>query len=75
MCLDCIMEFFSVLIELHDALWFFCHPEFIKFIRQITWKRETSRIKKMLFFYLSGRSVYILKREVISSHSIADESA
>lgn len=37
--LDYVVELFPVLIELHDAFWFFCHPEFIKFICQITLKR------------------------------------
>lgn len=38
MNLDDVVELFSVLIELHDALWFFGHPELVKFIRQITWR-------------------------------------
>lgn len=33
--LDFVMELFSVLVKLHDAFWFFSHPEFIKFIRQV----------------------------------------
>lgn len=36
MSLDSVMELFSVLVELHDAFWFLRHPEFIKFICQIT---------------------------------------
>lgn len=33
--LDFFMEFFSVLVKLHDAFRFFSHPEFIKLIRQV----------------------------------------
>lgn len=33
MSLDDVVELFSVLIELHDALWFLSHPELVKFIR------------------------------------------
>lgn len=33
--LDFFMELFSVLVKLHDAFWFFSHPEFIELIRQI----------------------------------------
>lgn len=33
--LDFIVELFPVLVEMHDALWFFSQPEFIKLVRQI----------------------------------------
>lgn len=36
MSLDDVVELFSVLIEVHDALRFFSHPELVKLIRQIT---------------------------------------
>lgn len=40
MSFDFVVEFFSVLVELHDALWFFSNPELIELIRQITCRRE-----------------------------------
>lgn len=47
--LDYAVELFPVLIELHDAFRFFGHPEFIKFICQITWKRWYSEISLLRF--------------------------
>lgn len=45
MRLDDVVELFSVLIELHDALRFFSHPELVKFISQITWKSSNWKCK------------------------------
>lgn len=40
MRLDHVMEFLSVLIKMHDALWLLGDPEFIKFKRQVTCVRR-----------------------------------
>lgn len=52
MSLDNVVELFSVLIELHDALWFFSHPELVKFIRQITWTSSNWKGEFFFFFFL-----------------------
>lgn len=56
MCPDYVMEFFSVLVELHDALGFFCHPELIEFIRQIACKEERHTFLKI---YLLSENVFV----------------
>lgn len=45
MSLHYVVKFFSVMIEVHDALWLLGNPEFIKLIRKITWKVK-QRLKK-----------------------------
>lgn len=39
--LDFIVELFPVLVEMHDALWFFSQPEFIKLVRQIAYENRS----------------------------------
>lgn len=58
MCPDYVMEFFSVLVELHDALGFFCHPELIEFIRQIACKEERHIFEKFTFYQKMFLFVY-----------------
>lgn len=84
MSLDDVVEPFSVLIEVHDALRFFSHPELVKLIRQITWRGSKWEMYLLCYknsFFSQLKGYYIIlriiknNREKERTHSIAGGSA